>query len=523
MPPPKIMPPPTEEVEEINMDGSPTQTLTITHEDGDVNGSSSEMNVLLPLNDEEDEVEEGSTPLPARRSRQPPPTPARAQSNGGTAADAKRSSKAAASAARHSYSTTIHVAGLEPSSGVTVSLDVSGQHTLSWDDALSYGGKVVLPAGTANLYLYPALTTREGERLVPSGPGLQALNGLVLAIATSGSGLDEIADEVGAFMQHALTVSNTPQGLVVVEQLLISKPSLLTQVHVNHRVGLPLFAGESSLHICAVNRREELLCRLIELAVEQLETEDVRTLFRSQAAGVFFNDAPMLTYGGTALAYACAFELKDAIRTYLGTGLVSLNERADACVITGFLPVHVVIAQGSTGMYDYLTQTLEEDVRADSSQITSVGRLTSLGYSGLTPLGLAALLGNHATLTHLMRHKSNVLWKWGPVTQYSIPLEGIDSSGAGGGDIMELIARVGASKPTRELLLDEFMQGFIFNLYQQKWARYRKIYFTRFALDLCLVLMLIFVSFTLKSYPERQNDLQPLFIAMLGLMVRASP
>lgn len=74
------------------------------------------------------------------------------------------------------------------------------------------------------------------------------------------------------------------------------------QVHTKHRIGLPLFVGESSLHICAVNEREELLCRLIDLVVNNLPPATAQALLRSQATGVFFNDAPMKFYGGTPLS-----------------------------------------------------------------------------------------------------------------------------------------------------------------------------------------------------------------------------
>ena len=112
-----------------------------------------------------------------------------------------------------------------------MTLDVSGQHTLSWSLDLTQAGRVVLPAGTANLYMYPAMTAAvDGARSMPSSGGLRLLDEIMLAIATSGCGLDEIPDEVGAFMQHALTVSNTPQGLALAERLFQAKPSLLAQV-----------------------------------------------------------------------------------------------------------------------------------------------------------------------------------------------------------------------------------------------------------------------------------------------------
>ena len=41
-------------------------------------------------------------------------------------------------------------------------------------------------------------------------------------------------------------------------------------MHVNHRAGFPLFAGESLLHIACVNQQEELLCLMLQLAEQRL-------------------------------------------------------------------------------------------------------------------------------------------------------------------------------------------------------------------------------------------------------------
>ena len=82
----------------------------------------------------------------------------------------------------------------------------------------------------------------------------------------------------------------------------------------------------------------------------------------------------------------------------------------------------------------------------------------------MTPVQLAAKLGDHKMVKHILRKQTIILWIWGPVTQHSISLKGIDSAGEGGGDIMELIAQIDASRRTRELVLDTFMTGFIYAL-----------------------------------------------------------
>ena len=52
---------------------------------------------------------------------------------------------------------------------------------------------------------------------------------------------------------------------------------------------------------------------------------------------------------------------------------VGLNNRALCCKITGFLPIHVVVANRNTAMFDYLSLTLPTKWRAELTQTTKVG------------------------------------------------------------------------------------------------------------------------------------------------------
>ena len=108
-----------------------------------------------------------------------------------------------------------------------------------------------------------------------------------------------------------------------------------------------------------------------------------KTLFKSQAAGVFFDEMPMRFYGGTPLAYACCFDLRESAEKMLRTGFVSLNDRSDACCITGFLPVHAVCANGLMETYDWMTTELPEELRADVKERSCVGRQVSLNARSL--------------------------------------------------------------------------------------------------------------------------------------------
>lgn len=250
-------------------------------------------------------------------------------------------------------------------STVRVAFDPTGQHTVEWLDtivlvdsttnALQPGSAV--PPGGCNLYDFPRFEHRgTGTSSVLTGPQVETIAQLLITLAES----DDFdwcgtADASGAYPTLALLVGNTDASLSVAWKLLQHRPRLLMQVHTKTSDGRDLYLGESCLHILCVNEREDLLCDVLALGQRALELDDFSDVVRAQAVGSFFEKPPMCFYGGTPLSYACCFRLERAVVRLLETGLVSLNDRRDACKITGFLPVHAVVANGLTGMYEWLT------------------------------------------------------------------------------------------------------------------------------------------------------------------------
>ena len=113
-------------------------------------------------------------------------------------------------------------------------------------------------------------------------------------------------------------------------------------------------------------------------------------------------------------------------------GLITLDNPRHACRITGFLPLHIAVVNGLTGMFDFLLNFSNirelEAYRSRPNLIsTRVGQFRE--HAGLTPLQLAAKVGDHRLFQYIMRRTAKVLWVWGPVTQYELSLDQIDSTG----------------------------------------------------------------------------------------------
>ena len=215
---------------------------------------------------------------------------------------------------------------------------------------------------------------------------------------------------------------------------------------------------------------------------------------------------------------ATSFCLKRAIALYLTIsqtdkvrGFIDLNDTEQFCQFSGFSPMHAAVCNGFASMYDFLVDLpelgLKETLRGDERLKSGVGTVPECLQrygSGLTPLQLACQLGKHDLFSHILKRStySSILWKWGPVTQFQISLDGIDSASGVGGEVMELIGRFDAKQETQEMLLDEFMDGMVQGLFMEKWARFgEKIWFVHRGLDLVYLVPLVCNALWLKEAP----------------------
>merc|ERR1719230_439117 len=128
-------------------------------------------------------------------------------------------------------------------------------------------------------------------------------------------------------------------------------------------------------------------------------------------------------------------------------------------------------------MYDFLCELpqvgVNDGMRAKEDKLSGTSPLLdecAREYgTGLNSLQLACQLGDHPMFKHILSRSMGILWKWGPVTQNQINLKGIDSAPGKGGEVLELIGRFDAKLSTQEMLLDDFMEGFLQELVMEKW------------------------------------------------------
>eukprot|EP00322_Chrysochromulina_rotalis_P000732 CAMPEP_0115884524 /NCGR_PEP_ID=MMETSP0287-20121206/30166_1 /TAXON_ID=412157 /ORGANISM="Chrysochromulina rotalis, Strain UIO044" /LENGTH=897 /DNA_ID=CAMNT_0003340839 /DNA_START=17 /DNA_END=2710 /DNA_ORIENTATION=+ len=425
----------------------------------------------------------------------------------------------------------------------TVGWDLRTQHTITWKSPICVlvdGIATTLKPGSCNLYMFPRVTwkqpraaqkndwfcavdaafeaTKKSSEIL-EGSELAVLKAIFIAIAKDPREREvlQLPDSSGANSILGMLVANTTAALELCTELFTIWPELMAQAH------LPgPFMGENTLHVLAVNRQEDTLCDLLHLAVDRLERELLKDCLLSQALGPFFWGKPMNTYGGTPVAYAASFCMRRAVGIYLSIsshdkirGFIDLNERQHQCKLTGFSPIHAVVANGHESMYDFVadlpglgTLVGGESLRAREDVTNSHGILDDCAAEygvGLNPLQLACQLGEHGMFKHILARSSRdkILWKWGPVTQHRYPLGWIDSATGNGGEVMELIGRFDAKESTQDMLRDEFMEGFIHEIFMEKWNHFGKhMWFVHRSLDVAYLCPLVANALWLKEDPE---------------------
>lgn len=346
-----------------------------------------------------------------------------------------------------------------------------------------------LRPGRCNLYQFPKVSfiDEEGDGTrQPTPSELRALCALVMALLRDESHAYYAREDAsGARPIHALLIANNQFSMALCMRLVGWSPMRILDAH-----GAGMFYGENCMHVLCVNSREAEACELFDEVSSRLPRAEVHRLLRMQASGSFFRSPPVDFYGSTPLSYACIFGMKQLLAKILAWGgpEIDVNDASQfGCQTTGFLPLHCLVASKLPKMVDWLL-TLRghpELVRSRARLSVRVAEGTDPRMHELTPLQLAAKLGDHAMFRFLLKKSAKTDWRWGPMTQKRFNLSEIDSINPGGNNVMELIARPDATELTQEMLglgpnskRGNFMKGFMYALYQEKFRSFGKYVFT---------------------------------------------
>ena len=275
---------------------------------------------------------------------------------------------------------------------------------------------------------------------------------------------------IGANAIHSLCIANSKESVELALQLCKADPIAATVAW-----GSGPFQGENCLHVLAVGRREKAFQQVLDITAEhvlagRLDANMRRRMLRSQATGAFFRGHPMELYGGSPLSFAACYGLEQAVLQMATVDGCDPDSDEWKSEWTGFLPLHAVVATGNVRMYAFLTDPGKLRTRAATPMsLTSAGR-GNKWKANMLPVQLTAILGNRIMFELIMRKRLKVVWEWGPACMYEISLRGIDSSGEGGNDVLEIICEPDVKQETAEFLLDDVFFGLMHKIVMDKWA-----------------------------------------------------
>lgn len=388
---------------------------------------------------------------------------------------------------------------------IKVTLDMTDRMTIEWETVWhEKTSQLLLHAGVCHINQYPEVRNIDDDEVVvhtdTQGKAQQIEELQIIftqLIKQHFKHVEKLRDISGAALVHNLLLANNKHSVSLAMKLFKLEPLLLLCIHQNGRKEgsqdmIRVFDGEGSLHILAVNKLEDEFKALVELAYKELSTEENKfeKLLMQKAHGSFFKDNAM-HLGSTPLAYAAAFGLEKVFeRLFVTTDTAKalLTPSQQMLVLNGakeweanklngdkepalfgephygHYPIHAVVDSDNTKMYDLLV----DQCGALSMQVEKGCPLT--GPEQLTPLQLAAKLGRRKMFRHILRKRTKPVWEWGPLAEFEIPVDEIDSANSKGRlTVMEILVAPGASVPSQEMLLDRFMNGFLYKQYREKW------------------------------------------------------
>ena len=399
---------------------------------------------------------------------------------------------------------------------------------------------------------------------------------LELARDSRGHGILGYGDSSGATPVHNLLLSDDPACLLIAYHMFKVCPELMLQTHERKFNQIPNlknsqdapvpyddaqaspFKGENCLHIVIINGREALACRMLYLArIRSVDTVD--RLVMQQLEGIFFREKrkqlskllnlkadggeagggadkrarvlalPLACYGGTPLGFCAARGMSRALGFMLTMKGGNFDLYKPHCELTGFLPIHAVVALGSTAMIDRML-VLEPSLRTNRDESNNGRRVHEVAQEpdavsprnlgvrtvklpnwlhgvprpGHSPLQLAVKFGRQDMFKHLLRKQTRLRWSWGLLREYEIDLSGVDELGSSN-DVLTLVSSNTALESTRELITDDCMQGFLFRLFEDKWRHFgRSLHALLLVLDLAHLAMLMCIVEILKT--EQDSD-----------------
>ncbi len=259
---------------------------------------------------------------------------------------------------------------------------------------------------------------------------------------------------------------------------------------------------------------------LLQYAADLVEAKggdpsSANPLITARATGEFFSAQRFIAtgegayYGETPLMFAACTNQVELVRYLVSEWGADLDTQDGQ----GNTVLHMLVLHRLPGMYDAVCE-LWCDVHPEQELADGLCGLEMVqNRAGLTPLTLAASMGNEEMFNHLLEKRTGTQWAYGPVTCLQVPLREVDpvgwllqesrlavQSGRSGDDLQYSERPLSAvevivNKQQLSLLLHPRVK----RLLQKKWETFgRRVFQTRLAMY-CLFMLVFSVTIVLRS------------------------
>ena len=237
-------------------------------------------------------------------------------------------------------------------------------------------------------------------------------------------------DPMGAYPIHIAFLRGAPP-FDMGKALVVADPEWATcQYAAGKKKDLPC-AGENILHIAIIRQEVELVKWLLQRAPG---------LLKGEATGSFFAPGRDTYFGGYPLLFAVASNQMEMVEAILGLQLRRPDpelERYSSIFLQdahGNGALHLCVVHDLKEMYDFCVEEAEEEQATARTAQRSAGDVPfgiRPNKEHLTPLALAAAMGNAAMFRHLLLADKREGWEYGPIKSYMVPLAGLEHSTGG--------------------------------------------------------------------------------------------
>mmetsp|Transcript_6305 Transcript_6305/g.19137 ORF Transcript_6305/g.19137 Transcript_6305/m.19137 type:complete len:700 (-) Transcript_6305:222-2321(-) len=285
---------------------------------------------------------------------------------------------------------------------------------------------------------------------------------------------------VGETPLHLACLLNSPAHLSIVRYILQVNPALIRDEYQGSE-----YQGENCLHIAVVNHQLPLVRTLLQQCPD---------LLRGRATGNFFAPPQPCYYGEYPLFFAACGN-QPALFDLL------LQHGAELTAVDSFgnTILHLMVIHGLSGMYTFICEhPLFIKLNAERP-----GALESTpNQEGLTPLTLAAKLGNTDMFTFLLERRRTVQWTYGPVSCMLLPLDEFDTRIDKRDHVRGALELIVAEEQ-----LDLLMLPRVVELLRKKWNRFAERHFKQ-RLYFTLVFLFVLSVTTILPHPSHHESMR---------------